>query len=1216
MAWSQRAVRASLRSAAAFALSALLACTSVFPSGFAAKARAEDSSAKLVVYDDQLRNGFQDYSWAAVNTRQTKITHSGPYAIQMNPSNHGGLYLYKDRVVQVSDYGMLEFWVHGGSEGGQQLRLVLNAGGQQVAEMSLNQMLPQGKPAASSWQKATLNLTALNLPYGMFDGILLQDSSGTEQPAIYFDDISLIKDQQVRVSSLSVMPESVTMNQGDSSSLQAEARYSDGDLRGVNAYAQWSSSNPQAVTVEPGGALRAVGAGASVVSATYQGFSDTVSVTVRSADPGPQQPPGQEPLPEVKGIVVYDDKLQSPFQDYSWAQHDVAHGGTVHTGAKAIQMDPSGEGGLYLYKGDGAVLVKDHDRLEFWIHGGAQGGQQLNLSFNSGGVSVATVSVSDITYGGAIPAGAWARAYVSLPELNLPGGIFDGILIRGATAGSQPPVYIDDVHLLEKYIAPPTLLELLLDKYESILLPGDKGALELTANYSDSTSKAVQAEAKWTTSDPGIATVERGVVTAQQQGIAKVTAELGGKHVSAYVQVTGVTPVRVYDEGPAAEFSDWSWGTRDMHSTKQAHQGKQSISFRARGYEGIWLHNNNRPYELSELYGVQLWLHGGTSGKQKLKLLLLSDRSVVGDYDLAPLLPAEGLPAGAWTQVTVKLADIGISSETFDGVGLQAWGEQDQGEIFIDDIALLRNTNPVPLPEPELPKVAVQVDMNSARRAVSQEIFGVNFEEMPAENASQMKFPIKRWGGNQMTRYNWELDVTNRGGDWYFLNLTNGTPDPSQLPNGSLSDRFIAQSIADQTKVLLQMPTIGWTPKSRDVSWSFSIEKYGAQAGNECDWGEAWCRKDAGNGKLKSGEYVTGNDPEDTSKRVGPEFIGRWVDHLKSRFGSAVRYYALDNEPALWGHAHWDVHPEMTTYDEIWKYTQDYAKVIKAKDPQAQIFGPVSWGWCEYFYSGKDGCYPGDDMRAHGDKPFLEWYLQQVSDYERKTGQRLVDVLDIHYYPAEGGIAFSNDESTETYKRRMKSLKSLYDPTFQDPSSWIQEPVRLIPRMRELIDQNAPGMRLAITEYNFGDGGGIGSGLAQAEALALFAREGVDVATRWGGLPANTPLEDAFKLYVNYDGKGSRIEGDMVQTVSSNLDAVGAYTVQAAGGTVYTLLFNKDAAPRVAEIASNGDLSGSHELYRFDGRQRLKFEQHVQGTQNGLSVKLPPRSATLIVSKR
>ncbi|MBD2865888.1 hypothetical protein [Paenibacillus oceani] len=87
--------------------------------------------------------------------------------------------------------------------------------------------------------------------------------------------------------------------------------------------------------------------------------------------------------------------------------------------------------------------------------------------------------------------------------------------------------------------------------------------------------------------------------------------------------------------------------------------------------------------------------------------------------------------------------------------------------------------------------------------------------------------------------------------------------------------------------------------------------------------------------------------------------------------------------------------------------------------------------------------------------------------------------------------------------------------------------------MKEVIERNQPGLKLAITEYNFGNGFGVTAGLAQAEALAIFGKEGVDLATRFGNFQADTPIEYAFKLYLDYDGQGSKISGSSVRTDSS-----------------------------------------------------------------------------------
>src|SRR5690606_24374511 len=141
---------------------------------------------------------------------------------------------------------------------------------------------------------------------------------------------------------------------------------------------------------------------------------------------------------------------------------------------------------------------------------------------------------------------------------------------------------------------------------------------------------------------------------------------------------------------------------------------------------------------------------------------------------------------------------------------------------------------------------------------------------------------------------------------------------------------------------------------------------------------------DAGSGVRPDGNLMTNNDPSDTSIPIGPDFVTRWMDHIAERTGNLVHDYALDNEPEIWHGTHRDVHPNPPTYDEIWGFTELYGAAIKAKDSQARIFGPTSWGWCAYFYSAADNCADGPDRAAHGGTPFLEWYLQQIKAYEQQ----------------------------------------------------------------------------------------------------------------------------------------------------------------------------------------------------------------------------------------
>jgi hypothetical protein len=519
--------------------------------------------------------------------------------------------------------------------------------------------------------------------------------------------------------------------------------------------------------------------------------------------------------------------------------------------------------------------------------------------------------------------------------------------------------------------------------------------------------------------------------------------------------------------------------------------------------------------------------------------------------------------------------------------------------------------------------VNVSVDPAADRRAVSPLVFGVNFAS--GATLSRMRYTANRWGGNATTRYSWVDDTSNRAADWFFFNIPEDNANPGQLPDGSAADRFVDDTRAAGAEPLLTVPLIGWTPKDRVKRWGYSVAKYGPQLQTECTatGGAYWCEPDAGNGRRDpGGAWISGNDPADTSRAIGPSFVTDWMQHLAARASAlghpGVRFFALDNEPALWNETHHDVFPSPLTYDQYWSRTWQYAAAIKDKDPAALVFGPADWGWCAYFFSPADDCTVGADRIAHGNLEFLDWYLKQAKAHYDATGVRLVDYLDVHYYPQSTGVSLSDDESPATQALRLRSLKSLYDPTYVD-ESWIGSMgysggvVRLLPRLRDWIAARFPGTRIAITEYSWGGDGGTSSTLAQAEALAIFAREGVDLATRWVVPADGSRIEDAFSLYLNYDGAGGRVQGDSVRATSTNVDQVGAYAIVSPSNLLYLLLFNKDTATRTVSAAVAGGASGTFSLYRFTAAARLGSAGATTPSGGVLSVTLPARSATLAV---
>lgn len=81
------------------------------------------------------------------------------------------------------------------------------------------------------------------------------------------------------LESISVTPATLSVADGEIGALAATATYSDASTADVTAEASWSSSDPTKATVSAG-FVTGIAAGASTVTATYLGKTDTCAVTV------------------------------------------------------------------------------------------------------------------------------------------------------------------------------------------------------------------------------------------------------------------------------------------------------------------------------------------------------------------------------------------------------------------------------------------------------------------------------------------------------------------------------------------------------------------------------------------------------------------------------------------------------------------------------------------------------------------------------------------------------------------------------------------------------------------------------------------------------------------------------------------------------------------------------------------------------------------------
>ncbi len=372
-------------------------------------------------------------------------------------------------------------------------------------------------------------------------------------------------------------------------------------------------------------------------------------------------------------------------------------------------------------------------------------------------------------------------------------------------------------------------------------------------------------------------------------------------------------------------------------------------------------------------------------------------------------------------------------------------------------------------------------------------------------------------GGNQTSRYNWEEgNVYNSGSDWFFENATTGKgPDP-------IWRTLLTANASHHVLTAIEIPMLGWVAKDA-TSISFPLSRHPSQQSRTQRGARATggARMAPRSRHLRRPRRASRRRPH--SRRDGFEQIKDFAAKVGS---PSPRVYVLDNEPALWSSTHRDVHPDPVTYDELWERTRAYATAIRDADPQGLIAGPAAWGWLEYSYSAKDaqaGVYWRPDRRAHEDLPLIAWYLRQAARHEKQTGKKLLDLLDVHFYPQATGVGITTSGSTDARTRalRIRSTRALWDPSYTD-ESWIGEPVKLLPRLHEWIDAYDPGVNIQIGEWNFGAETDMSGGLAVAEALARFADGGVTAAYYWPYPALGSAAYFAFRAYRDFDGHGGR----------------------------------------------------------------------------------------------
>ena len=549
----------------------------------------------------------------------------------------------------------------------------------------------------------------------------------------------------------------------------------------------------------------------------------------------------------------------------------------------------------------------------------------------------------------------------------------------------------------------------------------------------------------------------------------------------------------VFDDSLENNWLNWSWASVNLANTSPVESGTYSISVQELNpYDGFYVHHDTQDGALYST--ISFWINGGASGGQQLQLVATASQVAQGSFALPPLT------ANTWQLVTVPLSALGVGFRgDFDGFWIQGTVDQAQPIYYLDQLQV--NVAPV-----LNPPTTINVNVTS-RFPISPFIYGINPPSTNGTNWGGLGtgFPFARMGGNRLTAYNWENNASNAGSDYYYQNddLMGVTDEP-----GWAQRTFIQAVIGSNATPLVTLPMAGYV--SADKNPPGDVRNSGADY-------------------LQTRFRVTVPAKPGGQFAYPPDTTGQYVVYQDECVNYLMQFatpqhpifFEMDNEPDLWDSTHAEIHPNATTYAELLSDSIAMTTAIKNVYPATKMFGPVNYGW-EGFLSLQNA------PDANG-RDFLSFYLQGMAQAGLSANKRLLDVLDLHWYPeATGdGIRITSDgDSPGLEAARIQASRSLWDPTYVE-NSWITQTlggqaIDLIPGVLNRINNYYPGTSLAFTEYNYGGSNSIGGAIAQADVLGLFGRYGVFAASNWGINSGGAAQVAGFNAFINYDGHGSK----------------------------------------------------------------------------------------------
>jgi hypothetical protein len=333
-------------------------------------------------------------------------------------------------------------------------------------------------------------------------------------------------------------------------------------------------------------------------------------------------------------------------------------------------------------------------------------------------------------------------------------------------------------------------------------------------------------------------------------------------------------------------------------------------------------------------------------------------------------------------------------------------------------------------------------------------------------------------------------------------------------------------------------------------------------------------------------------------------------------------YWNMDNEPEVWSSTHDDIATSALTAE---MYVQKYfavAKTARAKVPNIKLAGPVStneWQW--YNWENSKIAYKGSNYS------WMEYFIKRVGEEQQATGIRLLDVIDLHFYPGT-----ANDPATTLQLHRVW-FDTQYDypgangVKVTGPGGWDASITKeyIFERCNQWLNQYIGSnhkVSFSLSEYGAianSDGTEDPNIIAcwYASHLGVFANHNIEFFTPWDWYKGQW---EVLHLFSNKFGKFSNLAS------SSNEDTLSAYSsLSLNGDSLIIALVNRDQTKSrnvtlnmVNFVPSQSTVSG-YQLANLPGIETFisKSNNALQNLSftlsgNNLALSVPKLSVTMI----